>query len=92
VGGGKFKAAQTVNKYGTQRFFPVLTSLHFLNIVSKFNPALPLLACFLKINLNTIFSFTPTFPKPFLSLSLPDENVVMHNTGLFDEINKTILS
>jgi len=70
----------------------MLTRLHFLNIVSKFNPALPLLACLLKIILNTIFSFTPTFPKPFLSLSLPDENVAMHTIGFFDEINKTILS
>jgi hypothetical protein len=70
----------------------MLTSLHFLNIVSKFNPALPLLAYLLKINLNTIFSLTPTFLKPLLSLSLPDENVVMHGTGLFDEINKMILS
>jgi hypothetical protein len=89
---GKFKAAQTVNKYGNQRFFPMLTSLHFHNIVSKFNPALPLLASLLKINLNTIFSFTPTFPKPFLSLNPSDENAVMHTTGVFDEINKTILS
>lgn len=63
-GGGEFKAAQSVNKYETQRFFPMLTSLHFFNILSKINPALPL-ACLLKINLNTIFSFTPTFPKPF---------------------------
>jgi hypothetical protein len=50
------------------------------------------LACLLKINMNTTFSFTPTFPKPFLSFSFPNENVVMHTIGLFDEINKTILS